>query len=241
MGVAEYEVYPQKLHVWLPEWWWSHGFRVYPCLPVYPLFRQSHRTSFRLPKLPTAEVPCIRTCTDWAWKELWSLAVKTTELQIDVVKTRKQKQNSWREPLDVRGTHIQVHLSVLARMVSIAMKRFQQFQASPRRRQRLPGRWHDRSLLPPSYGFFIHTILALSAEDEEGNAMQGHPWHTVRTSATCQKTVKGFQTIGFPVEMVRKGALRSFPQQLFYIAALGAPTLRRAWTVKRLQVSGWFL
>jgi|OrbCmetagenome_4_1107370.scaffolds.fasta_scaffold294239_1 hypothetical protein len=33
----------------------------------------------------------------------------------------------------------------------------------------------------------------------------------------------------FPsLEMVRKGGLRSFPQQLFYIAALGAPTLRRA-------------
>ena len=45
----------------------------------------------------STEVPCIRTCTDWAWKELWSLAVKTTELQID------------KEPLDVRGTHIQVH------------------------------------------------------------------------------------------------------------------------------------
>ena len=54
----------------------------------------------------------------------------------------------------------------------------------------------------------------------------------------AKKTVKGFQTIGFPVEMVRKGALRSFPQQLFYIAALGAPTLRRAWTVKQMAGHG---
>jgi hypothetical protein len=132
--------------------------------------------------------------------------VKTTELPKNLGENKKTKAKLLAGTIGPIGCSgysytrlykYTVHLSVLARLVRIAMKRFQQFQASPRRRQ--IGRWHDRSLLPPSYGFFIHTILALSAEDEEGNAMQGHPWHTLRTGATCQKTVKGCQTIGFPL------------------------------------------
>ena len=162
---------------------------------VYPLFKQSHRTSFQLPTLH---------CWGPLHPDLHRLGLERT------LKPRRENhraadrigENMWKQEKKQKllaGTigcsgysytsTIKYTCLFLPGWSGLQWNGSNSFKHLPEEGRGI-GRWHDRSLLLPSYGLFIHTILALSAEDEEGNAVQGHPWHTLRTG-TAKKRQEG--------------------------------------------------